>query len=135
MSDWRYENHAMIAKGAPWTQADLAPLESGTIWRNKGYPLFARWVSDYDCGYPTEWWYCLKDNEYRIDTLSAKRRYCITRGRRFFSINAIDEREYVDELISVMRAAYVQYPRSYRPNITTEVMKKQIFSCERQRHI
>lgn len=70
---WRYYNHAMLSTGAPQDEVNLKPLEDGTIWKQKGYPLFVRYVSDYDCGHPTEWWYCLKDSEYRIDTLNAKK--------------------------------------------------------------
>jgi hypothetical protein len=33
---------------------------SDYLTRNNCY--FARWTSDFDCRYKTEWWYCVKDS-------------------------------------------------------------------------
>lgn len=131
---WRYYNHAMLSTGAPQDEVNLKPLEDGTIWKQKGYPLFVRYVSDYDCGHPTEWWYCLKDSEYRIDTLNAKKRYRITKGRKCFDVRPIDESKYYDAIIDVQIEAYSQYPEQYRPNLSKEELKNDIIKWSNQRH-
>jgi hypothetical protein len=65
---WKYYNHAMIPTTAPHEIPDLTPIKSGSIWNRlrEGMPLLARWTSDFDCGYETEWWYCIKDSPFDI---------------------------------------------------------------------
>lgn len=131
---WRYYKHAMLSTGAPQESVNLQPIKDGSIWKQKGYPLFARYISDYDCGYPTEWWYCLKDSEYRIDTLNAKKRYRITKGRKFFIVKPINEDDYLDEIVDVQIEAYTQYPKQYRPNISRIELESENKKWKKQSH-
>ena len=54
---WRYYNHALIPTCAPHEAADVS------LWaaHGGGTTFFARWTSDFDCGYETGWWYEVKD--------------------------------------------------------------------------
>ena len=128
---WWYYNHAMLPVGSPGCEVNLEPIKDGSIWKNRGgYVLFARWISDYDCGYPTEWWYCLKDDEYDIDKLNSKKRYRITRGRRYFDVKIVNPADYVRELMEITKKAYSEYSEEYRPNISEDVMIKTIHGWE-----
>ena len=133
-NEWRYYNHAMVPNGYPGNEPDLTPLQNGKIWEKPGYPLLARWVTDYDCGEPTEWWYCIKDSEYRIDTLNSKKRYRITKGRKNFDVQIIDEDDYIKDLVIVQQSAYQNYPEKYRPSYSLDTIIKQIEGWKNQRH-
>ncbi len=80
--EWRYYHRAVIPRTPPHVVPDLRPIEEGSIWKiwGRGRPLLARWVTDFDCGYETNWWYVIKDTPFDIDALKAKRRYEITKG-------------------------------------------------------
>ena len=85
---WTYYNHAAIPTVYPHEMSDLAPIESGDIWKlgreenKKTY--FARWTENWDIGHETNFWACILDKEFDIDKIKAKRRYEITKGNRYF---------------------------------------------------
>ena len=117
MSGWRYYNHAMLPSAAPHELPELRPLKDGSVWKlsGGGTPLFARWTTDFDCGYETKWWYVIKDTPFDIGTLKAKRRYEINKGKKNFEVRIINPSEYSKELYEVQVAAFSAYPQSYRP--------------------
>ena len=82
-----------------------------------GTPLLARWTTDWDCGHETSFWAVIKDDEYDISKLKAKRRYEITKGRRNFEVRRIEAKDYLDELFETTKAAFCAYPEKYRPTI------------------
>ena len=114
---WRYYNHAAVPSTQPHENPDLRPIEDGSIWKMDGSPLLARWTTDFDCGYETNWWYVIKDTPFDISCLKAKRRYEINKGNKNFCVKEIAPREWVEEIYNVAIAAYKTYPKSYRPNI------------------
>ena len=117
---WKYYNHAAIPTCAPHENADVAPIEDGSIWDLNGRPLLARWTSDFDCGYETNWWYVIKDNRFDISKLKAKRRYETNKGKKNFVVREIVPAEHGEDIYRVAVAAYETYPKSYRPNIEHE---------------
>lgn len=131
---WRYYNYAMIATGTPGVEANLEPIKNGQIWKGGKHVFFARWTSDYDCDYPTEWWYCLKDNTYDINSLNSKKRYRITRGRRFFDVRVIDEISMIQELIAVQIKAFSEYPKKNCPDSNPDYLRKQILDWDKNKH-
>jgi hypothetical protein len=124
---WKYYNHAAIPTVAPFEEVNIEPVNNGNVWKLDGkYPLFARWTSDFDCGYETQWWYCLKDDEYRIDKLNSNDRYKITKGRKKFEVKQINFAEWIDDLAMVQYEAFKSYPVEYRQNKTVEEYKGEI---------
>lgn len=85
-----------------------------------GHILLARWTSNFDCGYETEWWYCLKDDPFDLNALKANRRYKINKGKRNFTVKKIDPKEYAQELVLVQIKAFAAYPAKYRPVVNKE---------------
>ena len=73
MMGWRYYNHAVIPSSPPNAPLNLTPLEDGSIWKIGKTPLLARWTTNFDCGYETNWWYVIKDTPFDINVLKAKR--------------------------------------------------------------
>ncbi len=93
---------------------------------SNGTPLLARWTTDFDCGYETNWWYVIKDKHFDIGALKAKRRYEINKGIKNFDVKIIDPCEYKEELYLVQVAAFSAYPAKYRPTIDKKRFTKGI---------
>ncbi len=124
---WRIYNHALIPTTAPHEEADVSVIQNGNVWSlGKSAPLLARWTTDFDCNYETNWWYCIKDTPFDVSILKAKRRYEINKGKKNFNIQRICTREYADALYAVQVAAFSAYPKKYRPEVDKE---KFINSC------
>lgn len=131
--DWRYYNHAMIPTTAPHLMPDLAPLDDGSIWKCSGAPLLARWTTEFDCGYETSWWYCIKDEPFDISNINSKKRYEINKGKKNFDVRVINPTDYVDEIYNVTIAAYESWPEKYRPAIEVNKFKSGIKDWENKR--
>ena len=71
-----------------------------------GVPLLARWTTDFDCGYETNWWYVIKDTPFDIVSLKAKRRYEINKGNKNFQVRKIKSSEYPEEMFMIATAGY-----------------------------
>ena len=124
---WKYYNHAMIPTCAPHENVDMSPLMDRSIWKTDGgTPLFARWTSEFDCGYETVFWYCIKDEAFDIQKLKAKRRYEIVKGCRNFTCRQIEAKEYVSQITDILAAAAKEYPLKYRNEVNREEMHQQI---------
>ena len=115
---WKYYNHAAIPTTAPHEEPNMIPINDGSIWKiGRGTPLLARWTTEFDCGYQTNWWYVIKDIPFDINSLKAKRRYEINKGIKNFDVKEIDPPKYAEELYNVQIAAYSAYPPKYRPSV------------------
>ena len=113
---WTYYNHAVIPKTAPHEKPDMRPIENGDIWKiGGGYPLLARWTTEFDCNRETNWWYVIKDTPFDISALKAKRRYEVNRGKKYFRVEKINPLEYKEDLYNVQTAAFSAYPKKYSP--------------------
>lgn len=132
-SEWLYYNHAAIPTTAPHETPDLTPISDGSIWSIEGKrPFMARYTTDWDCGYNTEWWYVIKDSPFDISTLKTKRRYEITKALRFFDVKEINPIEYADDLAHVQEQALSAYPAKYRPVFKRNLFIKSVQEWSRQ---
>lgn len=121
---WRYYNHALLPTCAPHEMADTSALTDASLWTaNSGAVFFARWTTDFDCGYETNWWYEIKDTPFEMSQLKAKRRYILRQGAKYFEVCRIDPAEYARELYDVQRVAFSVYPKSYRPAVDKEAFQ------------
>lgn len=127
---WKYYNHAMIPACAPHITPDLLSVKNKTIWtQEKGKkPLLVRWTTDFDCSFPTEWWYVIKDTPFDLMAMKSKRRYEINKGNKFFEVKEIDAGQYKEKIFEVMEAAFSAYPPKYRPVLTEERIYTEIES-------
>ena len=80
MKNWRYYNHAMIPTTAPSDNADMGELYGKRFWNENRKALLARWTTDWDCGYETNWWYCIKDTPVVLEELGKQPRKDIRKG-------------------------------------------------------
>ncbi len=114
---WIYYNHAMIPKCSPHEEPDISCIQDDSVWFHKNNPMLARWTTDFDCGYETDWWYCIKDEPFDISTLKAKRRYEINKGSKNFDVREININDYINEIYEVTKIAYMSWPEKYRPDL------------------
>lgn len=128
MKRWKYYNHAMIPTTAPHEYVDVEALNNKQFWNENRGALFARWTSEFDCDYETNWWYVIKDTPFDISTLKSKRRYEINKGKKNFDIKPIDAPKYAEELFDVTIAAYSSWPKKYRPSIDKKAFLKSLDS-------
>ncbi len=110
LNGWMYYNHAAIPTVAPHENPDLSPVEDGTIWKiNGGLPLLARWTTDFDCGYETNWWYLIKEAPVNMEELPAKERKSIRQALKKSYVRKINPTEYTEDLYRVYVAAVSKY--------------------------
>lgn len=115
MKNWKYYKHAAVPRTGPHEKVDLTPIDDASIWEMDGKPLFARWTSDFDCGYETNWWYCIKDVPFDLSLIKSNYRYKVNKGLKYFDIQTIDPVKYCGEIYDVFTAAYSSWPAKYRP--------------------
>ena len=109
---WQYYNHAMIPTTAPHEEVDLSPVVSGEIWnyRNgKEIPLFVTRISEWDCGYKTDWWYVICEGTFSLDNLSSSSRRNIRKALRNCRVERIDPSQYIEDLWRVFNEAIERY--------------------------
>jgi hypothetical protein len=123
---WKYYNYALIPNIAPDEDVVLISFENNELWKKHKKAFLARWTTEYDCGYETEWWYCIKDTKLDLSTLNSKRRYEITKGNKNFYCKEINPKEYYNELLDVQSDAYLGYQKLYRPVINKKEFDKYI---------
>lgn len=124
--DWKYYNHAAVPTTPPHISPNLKPIESGEIWSLDGSPYLVRYTTDFDCGYETQWWYCIKDTPLDVMTLSSKKRYEITKGTKNFKVKQIDPTEYKELLYQITVDAYSAWSKAYRPTVDRADFLKKI---------
>lgn len=111
---WKYYNHAMIPTTAPHEEVDLRPIEEGNIWKNgDGYPILARWTSDFDCDRETNWWYTIQDKPFDIMSLRSSSRRRISVGLKHFECRKIQPAMYASEMADITLRDWQTYPESY----------------------
>ncbi|MDD3396047.1 MAG: hypothetical protein PHQ45_02335 [Acidaminococcaceae bacterium] len=116
---WSIYNHCLLCTLPPHNCPP--PMDKITPWYLlKNNLLLARWIDCWDSTKETEWWHCIKDDAYEIDSLKAKRRYEIKRGSKNFNVRIINPEKYTKEIYEVFCQAYTDYPILYRPTITIE---------------
>ena len=127
INGWKYYNHAVIPDTPPHITPDTKPIEDGSIWKMKEKPLLARWETDFDCGYETNWWYVIKNKPFVLEEISSKERKSIRQALRKCYVKKIQPSEYVEQLYNCYLAAASKYE-----NLGTVQTKEQFyFACEK----
>lgn len=109
MKTWRYYNHAMIPTTHPHEEVDVETLNSKDFWKENKNALLARWTSDFDCGYETNWWYVIRDGEFDVDKLPSKQRKHIRQALRKCYAKQISCCAYAEDLFRVYEEAIKRY--------------------------
>lgn len=110
MNEWKFYNYAIIPTTPPHINPNATAIEDGSVWGvSKNKTLLVRWTTDFDCGFETEWWYCIKDDGIDVASLKKKRRYEINSGLKNFDVRKISSMEYAEQIYKV----YAETVQSY----------------------
>ena len=121
---WKKYQGALLWDGNP--KKETPTIEDAKEALKESGAMFARWTSNWDCGTPTEWWYCIKDTPFDINSISSNYRYKIHKGNKHFDVKIINPNEYIEDIYQVQVFAFSAYPELYRPHINREIVKKSI---------
>lgn len=111
---WTYYNFAAIPTTFPHENPNMLPVENGSIWKiGGGKPLFARWTTDFDCGYETDFWACILDKPFNLQNLKAKRRYEVNKGNKNFYCKKLSAAN-----LKEMYSVYLESLQGYSGKVT-----------------
>ncbi len=74
-----------------------------------GTPLLARWHSDWDCGYETNWWYIVCYTPFEFERLSRKSRKNIRKALENCKVKKVNPCDCVEDLWRVFQEATERY--------------------------
>jgi len=115
MDSWRYYNYALLPNTPPHVPVDMSIFKKKCFWRKfnkKGKKtLLARYTSNYDCKFETDWWFCVLDKPFDISELNANRRRKINLGNKKFKVCIINPKHYAEALSDILIAANADYPK------------------------
>ena len=115
-NEWEYYNHALVPTLPPHIDPDTSWMKDSTKWKEYACgktPLFARWVSDFDCSEETEWWCIIKDTPFDIMSLKSNRRSLITRGLKRVDVKVIVPADYAEQMANILIKEWKYYDDSY----------------------
>lgn len=76
-----------------------------------GYPLLARWISDFDCELAIQFWYIIRTGSYEIEQLSKSTRKHIRQAFKKCYVRKIEDNE-IEKMYSCYQAAYKRYEKA-----------------------
>ena len=115
-NEWEYYNHALVPTLPPHIDPDISWMKDSDRWKEYAggkMPLFARWVSDFDCSGETEWWCIIKDTPFDIMSLKSNRRSLITRGLKRVDVKVIIPADYAEQMSNILVKEWKYYDDSY----------------------
>ena len=124
-NDWKYYNHAMIPTTAPHEIPDISSIKDGSIWKENKHALFARWTTDFDCDYETDWWYIVRWSPFDFDCLDSSSRKHIRQALKKCKVNIINPKEEIEHIYRVYEEAYTRY-KKFDNKHDYNVFKKQV---------
>ncbi len=128
---WRKYQGTLLCDCEPHREAPSKAEAIAELRKSKA--MFVRYTSDFDCGFPTEWWYCICDCFTPLDKLTAKQRYRVKKGLSRCNVEFLESDKQLtdslfEEIYAVVVEAFSDYPLMYRPNILKEDFRKELLS-------
>lgn len=121
--------HAWIEKRPPHCSKKIDEREISFLLKIGG--LMVRNTYDFDCGYPTSFWYVIKDTFEGIEGLSTKMRNQIRKSLKTYDFVRVS----AAEMLSVGLPVYQEACKSYRvkvPVISQKDFETRIENCEKE---
>lgn len=120
--NWRKYQGALLWMANPMSTPAPTEAEVRALMQ-KEKAFMARWVDHFDCGTPTEWWYCLKETYSPLEELSSKQRNRIKKGLANCTVTLMPRHEaatYAEVVYQIAKDSFSDYPKQYRPAIHKE---------------
>lgn len=113
---WYYYNHAAVPSTPPHVTPNTECIKNGDIWKiDGGTPLLARWTTDFDCGYETNWWYVIREAPFDVSAVSSKEQKSIRQALRKTEAKKIKMMDYLNELYECYTSAFTRYDSASVP--------------------
>lgn len=106
---WMYYNHAAIPIVPPHEDPNTEVVLNGLVWKMDGNPILARWTTDFDCGYETQWWYNIRKRPFLVEELSRSSRKEIRSSLKNNIVEIIDPAEFRDDLYDCYKCSFDRY--------------------------
>lgn len=127
--NWRYYARCLIARSFRFVPKRIPSF----FYLLRNSILLARWEKPVRDNIQTEWWYCVKDTPLELESLKAKRRYEINKGRKNFDTKLIDPMTYRSELSKIFVHVAERYPAIYRSIPDNKEMDEKIALWSREK--
>ena len=119
MDNWKVWQHCLLHTSAPhYNREGIHEVDvRGMIQVHKAW--FARYTTDWDCGYRTQWWYCIKDSPISLSALTSKARYRIKKGFKNIEVLLLSKNEllsWYEQIKKCFLESFEDYPVKYRPS-------------------
>lgn len=106
---WQYYKHSVIPNCFPHEEVDISYVNNKQVFNEFPGTFFVRYTTDFDCGYETDFWACILNEPFDLNSLKAKRRYEINKGNKNFYCKKLTT-NHLDEMYSV----YLESLEGYR---------------------
>lgn len=103
---WRRHNGVLIFNLSPHLDNDMSNV--GDLVSNT-YAVMARWVTNFDCGIETDYWYIIKDSFNGINEYSYSTRKSIRKGLRKLDVRKISKKTLLNNGYEVYKQAFIAY--------------------------
>ena len=101
----------------------------------QNFAFFASYITEFDCSEQTDWWFTIKDSEYDLSKLNSKKRYEITKAKKFCDSKKIKPLEYEADLFEVFCKSFEGYTTVERPkNIIRKDFHNNIISMTNDKY-
>lgn len=118
---WKYYNCAAVPTNSPDAEPNMSPVINGDIWSGLSKKVWlVVWTTGWDMRNQGNWWYVIKDDQFNINNIKAKKRYEIKKGQRNFVVRQIKPDLFKEEILNVSIKAYEGWPIKYRPDVDRE---------------
>ena len=111
---WKEYQGALLPDVPPHQLVDISDTDIRYLLKTSG-AYFLRWVSDFDRGTESEFWYVINGSACTLEELSSNTRSKIRRGLKKCSARKVDVSYIAENAYSVYRKAFERYEGSQKP--------------------
>jgi len=131
---WKIYQGALIPDEPPHINVKISLEEARYLLKISG-AYFIRWTNNWDCGYPTEFWYVIKDGKCSMEELSRNTRNQIRKGLKNCVVKKVDGEFIANYGYEVYRKAFQRYKTFLKP-VTEPQFKEGMlrFKNDRSKH-
>lgn len=113
-----YYNHSYVSETPEipvLEKLSFSQIKNAINMTGGGRAFLASYITEFDVNEQTEWYFTIKDSEYDLSILPSKKRYEITKARKFCESRKINPEIFLDELFSVYENSFLGYAEVERP--------------------
>ena len=127
---WKFYNGAIISDNEPRNPV-VKSVDCRTLFSRFKSAYFIKYISKFDLPKETEWWYCIKDDAFKLDNLKSKRKNIVKKGKDNFLTKEIDPQLYIEDFYEIMCKSILEYNHKVQIDIK-EVERKCAYLSKNQ---